>query len=31
LSPSSSPSSVIPSTGPQGGAVHAKDGIPCVN
>jgi LCP family protein required for cell wall assembly len=31
LSPSSSPSSVIPSTGPQGGAVHAKDGIPCVD
>jgi LCP family protein required for cell wall assembly len=31
LSPSSSPSSVIPSTGPQGGAVQAKDGIPCVD
>jgi LCP family protein required for cell wall assembly len=28
---SPSPSSVIPSTGPQGGAVAAKDGIPCVN
>jgi hypothetical protein len=27
-----SPSSIIPSTGPQGGAVIApKDGIPCVN
>jgi hypothetical protein len=23
--------SVIPTTGPQGGAVIAKDGIPCVN
>ena len=34
LAPSSSasPSSIIPSTGPQGGAVIApKDGIPCVN
>jgi LCP family protein required for cell wall assembly len=31
VSPSSSPSVVIPSTGPQGGAVHAKDGIPCVD
>jgi LCP family protein required for cell wall assembly len=31
MSPSSSPSLVIPSTGPQGGAVHAKDGIPCVD
>jgi LCP family protein required for cell wall assembly len=31
LSPSSSPSAVIPSTGPQGGAVHATDGIPCVD
>jgi LCP family protein required for cell wall assembly len=30
-SPSPAPSSVIPSTGPQGGAVTAKDGIPCVN
>ena len=29
--PSSSPSVVMPSTGPQGGAVHAKDGIPCVD
>ena len=29
---SASPSSIIPSTGPQGGAVIAsKDGIPCVN
>jgi len=27
----SSPTSVIPSTGPQGGAVSAKNGIPCVN
>jgi LCP family protein required for cell wall assembly len=27
----SSPSQVPPSTGPQGGAVAAKDGIPCVN
>jgi len=31
VSPSASPSVVIPSTGPQGGAVRAKDGIPCVN
>ncbi|HKD89389.1 MAG TPA: LCP family protein [Streptosporangiaceae bacterium] len=31
LSPSASPSAVIPSTGPQGGSVHAKNGIPCVN
>jgi LCP family protein required for cell wall assembly len=31
LSPSASPSGVIPSTGPQGGAVQAKDGIPCVD
>lgn len=31
LLPSPSSSAVIPSTGPQGGAVHAKDGIPCVN
>ena len=31
LPPSSSPSVVIPSSGPQGGAVHAKDGIPCVD
>ncbi|HUB39740.1 MAG TPA: LCP family protein [Streptosporangiaceae bacterium] len=30
-SASSSPSAVIPTTGPQGGAVHAKNGIPCVN
>jgi hypothetical protein len=27
----SAPPQVIPSTGPQGGAVAAKDGIPCVN
>jgi LCP family protein required for cell wall assembly len=27
----SAPSGVIPSTGPQGGAVAAKNGIPCVN
>ena len=27
----SSPAQVPPSTGPQGGAVAAKDGIPCVN
>jgi hypothetical protein len=25
------PSPVAPTTGPQGGAVHAKNGIPCVN
>ncbi len=30
-SQSSTPSGVIPSTGPQGGAVAAKNGIPCVN
>jgi LCP family protein required for cell wall assembly len=30
-SPSSSPSSVVPTTGPQGGAVIARDGIPCVD
>jgi LCP family protein required for cell wall assembly len=30
-SPSSSPGVVIPSSGPQGGAVRAKGGIPCVN
>jgi LCP family protein required for cell wall assembly len=30
-SPSSSPSSAIPTTGPQGGAVIARDGIPCVD
>jgi len=30
-SSSPSPSAVIPSSGPQGGAVQAKDGIPCVN
>jgi LCP family protein required for cell wall assembly len=29
--PSQSPSVVIPTTGPQGGAVIAKNGIPCVN
>ncbi len=29
--PSPSPSVVAPTTGPQGGAVSAKDGIPCVN
>jgi LCP family protein required for cell wall assembly len=29
--PSPSPSLVIPTTGPQGGAVVAKNGIPCVN
>jgi LCP family protein required for cell wall assembly len=28
---SASPSVAIPTTGPQGGAVVAKDGIPCVN
>ncbi len=28
---SPSPSVAIPTTGPQGGAVEAKDGIPCVN
>jgi LCP family protein required for cell wall assembly len=31
LSSSPPPSVLIPSTGPQGGAVHAKGGIPCVN
>jgi hypothetical protein len=31
VSPSSSRSVAIPSAGPQGGAVHAKNGIPCVN
>ena len=30
-SPSPSKSSVIPTTGPQGGAVGAEQGIPCVN
>jgi LCP family protein required for cell wall assembly len=30
-SPTPNPASVIPTTGPQGGAVVAKDGIPCVN
>jgi hypothetical protein len=30
-SPSPSQSSVIPTTGPQGGAVGAEKGIPCVN
>lgn len=30
-SPSSSSSSAIPTTGPQGGAVGGKDGIPCVD
>ena len=30
-SPTPSPASVIPTTGPQGGAVIAKDGIPCVD
>jgi LCP family protein required for cell wall assembly len=29
--PSASPSSVIPTSGPQGGAVSAQNGIPCVN
>jgi LCP family protein required for cell wall assembly len=28
---SASPPPVVPTTGPQGGAVHAKNGIPCVN
>ena len=28
---SSSPPPVAPTTGPQGGAVHARNGIPCVN
>jgi LCP family protein required for cell wall assembly len=31
LSPSASPSVVIPNSGPQGGAVRAQNGIPCVN
>jgi hypothetical protein len=26
-----SPAVVVPSTGPQGGAVSAQNGIPCVN
>jgi LCP family protein required for cell wall assembly len=30
-SPSPSSSTAIPTTGPQGGAVSAEDGIPCVN
>ena len=30
-SPTSTPSSVIPTRGPQGGALVAKGGIPCVN
>jgi LCP family protein required for cell wall assembly len=30
-SPSASPSFSIPTTGPQGGAVSAENGIPCVN
>jgi LCP family protein required for cell wall assembly len=29
--PGVSPATVVPTTGPQGGAVHAKNGIPCVN
>jgi LCP family protein required for cell wall assembly len=29
--PSPSPSSVIPTSGPQGGAVSSQNGIPCVN
>jgi len=29
--PAPAPTVVIPTTGPQGGAVTAKDGIPCVN
>jgi LCP family protein required for cell wall assembly len=29
--PGNSPTPVVPTTGPQGGAVHAKNGIPCVN
>jgi hypothetical protein len=28
---SASPPAAAPTTGPQGGAVHAKNGIPCVN
>jgi len=31
LSTQSTPPPVVPTTGPQGGAVHAKNGIPCVN
>jgi LCP family protein required for cell wall assembly len=31
VSPSPTPSVVIPTTGPQGGAVSAVNGIPCVN
>jgi LCP family protein required for cell wall assembly len=31
VSPTPSPTSVIPTTGPQGGPVIAKDGIPCVD
>jgi LCP family protein required for cell wall assembly len=31
ISASSTPAVTIPTTGPQGGAVIAKDGIPCVN
>ncbi|HEY2578847.1 MAG TPA: LCP family protein [Streptosporangiaceae bacterium] len=30
-SPSTQPTSIIPTTGAQGGAVRSKDGIPCVN
>jgi LCP family protein required for cell wall assembly len=29
--PGTSPAPAVPTTGPQGGAVHAKNGIPCVN
>jgi LCP family protein required for cell wall assembly len=29
--PGNSPTPAVPTTGPQGGAVHAKNGIPCVN
>ncbi len=29
--PKPKPTQVIPTTGPQGGAVIAKNGIPCVN
>ena len=31
LSSAAPPAPVIPTAGPQGGAVRAKDGIPCVN
>jgi len=31
LSPAAAPAPVIPTAGPQGGAVRAEDGIPCVN